>query len=150
MLPEPLIAIAEYPAPELAAEAKERLDAAGITSYVGGEYYRHHGNVALQVPESEAARALEVLEIEPPSPAPDARFAIRPACPDCGSDQTRPIPPYGLYSLIGAFAVGFLLCVATRSPIGIAAILPGWLLATWLSRDAGKQRCLACGRKWKA
>lgn len=149
VLPEPLVTVATYGSPELAEPAKARLDANGVTAYLGGGYYRRHSSVELRVPEAQVERALRLLGLEDAPTADREPAAGRPRCPDCGSDQSREIPPYAFYSLIGALGAGFLVCLLVQSPVGAAVLLPGWLLAMWFSRYAGKRRCAACGRTWK-
>jgi hypothetical protein len=148
-LPERLVTIAEYAAPELAGPERARLEAAGISSSLGGRYYRRHGLVELQVSESEAARARTILGLDAEAPSADAPVPAGAKCPDCGSEQGRRIPPYAFYALVGSMGLGLLWSLLARSPIGMVMLLPGWFLAVWLSRLSGKWRCAACGRTWK-
>jgi hypothetical protein len=148
LLPERLVTVAWYRDPAAADDDRAKLEEEGLAPYLAGETYRHHAPIELRVPESEASRARQILgfaeevpEAEPPAPAT--------RCPDCGSDQGRALPPYAFNVLIGAFGLGFVICLLTQSPIGAAILLPAWLAAMWLSRYSGKWRCAACGRTWK-
>lgn len=152
LLPEPLVTVRWFGTPEEAVEPQRRLEKAGVTSYIGGEFYRYRTPAELRVPESRVTEALQVLGIDPSewaarpkeTPAP-----VTPPCPDCHAHDSDPIPPYGWWALLGSIVALAALVAVGQAGVGLGAVVAGWLLATWFSRDSGKMRCRRCGRKWK-
>lgn len=148
MLPEPLVTVNQYGAPELASEDLEKLKAAGVDAYLGGDYHRHHGPVELQVPASQARKALEVLGLDPL----EEEAAISPverSCPDCGSRETSEVPPYAWRVILASLAIFGICLIFGIGTVGVVVVLIGWLVGLWLSKRSGHQRCHRCKREWK-
>jgi len=153
MLPERLVTVGWFGTPDEAADPQAKLEKAGVTSYLSGEFYRHNEPVELRVPEGELNRALAVLEIDPKEWASEEPRGADPrfkSCPDCGSGDSRPIRPYALYALVTSLIVLAASVALGQIAIGMGGVFLGWFLAMWLSRDSGKTKCLHCGRKWIA
>ena len=153
MIPEPLINIRSYQVEDEAYADLAVLDAQGIVAYVliskgkGGD-----GSIRLRVPESNAARAVEILG---PHTDPLAEFsgAITDAsadyaCPRCGSPRSVAVPPY-LWMGVGVSFAACLWLMAHeywRSLVGFA-LLSGVVLSR-LEANTVHWRCLNCGHAW--
>lgn len=152
LFPERLVTVGTFGSPELAAAELEKLRDAGLDAYLGGTYFRRHGSVQLQVPESQIEKARALLGIEPAETVPEIKEeprAERAVCPDCGSADSFRIPPYAFRVLVASVAVALVTFVLGVGAIGATAVVLGWILAAWLSRYSGKYRCRRCGRDWK-
>lgn len=126
--PDRLVTVAAYGTPTEASIVASRLEAAGIETFLAdAETIAAHGllapaigGVKVQVRESDARRAADVLRV---------RFAEQrpatPPCPECGSSET------GAEKLT-VFA-------------GIVSVL---LLGLPLLFGRPRWNCRACGRKW--
>lgn len=127
------------------------LDAQGVIAYVlvnkgkGGD-----GSIRLRVPQSNAARALELLGPEPatfPQPSwddPDGDYA----CPRCRSTRSRALPPYAM--IAGFIVVASLPWLFAREQwLWGGAVALGWLVGSRLLRSRIMHwRCLNCGHAW--
>ena len=152
MLPERLVTIKRLASPELAEADLGRLEKAGLDAYLGGTYYRYHGSVWLQVPESQVSKAKAVLESEAAEPfelpltEPGVQIAV---CPDCGSADAYRVPPYALGVLVTSALLALVATILGKKDIGFAVLMIGWVIAIGLSRHTGKYRCRRCQREWK-
>jgi hypothetical protein len=142
------VTVSWFGTPELAAEDLQKLQAAGLDAYLGGDYHRHHGAVELQVPESQVRRAFEVLEIDPPQPEVIAPRA-RPICPQCGSEDTAAVPPYAWRIVLATLAIFAISMILGFGTVGIVFVVVGWLVSLRFSRRSGNFRCLRCKKEWK-
>ncbi len=129
---EKLVTIARFSHPEEAYLASAKLESEGIWSFLADEHTvtadwlvsNAIGGVRLQVKESEAADARQILSLS----RTDAELAAGTGryCPKCGSADIK----YGLFSLPYVFL--------------------SWLLLGFpLPFMKRKWRCNACGYQWK-
>ena len=131
-----LTTVAQFDSEADAEYAAVQLRGAGITPvYVEGE---------LRVPADQAHHAIQLLNASEELERPGTANA---QCPECGSFETRAIPPYaGMYlaALSGAmFLAAWLRSFAAGAPFLV--LIAGFPLFQWLSRLSGKERCGKCG-----
>jgi hypothetical protein len=127
-----LVTVARYSMPYEANLAKSILDSAGIPAFVADEftigmnwlYSNALGGVKLQVPESLAFDAQELLVAEIESQATEELTAVL-ACPQCGSKNTD-----DFLDKRGSFLTWVLL--------GLPLLLP-----------SKKKVCRDCDYRWK-
>ena len=127
-----LVTIATFSTPFDANMAKSVLESAGIPVFIADEYtigmnwlYSNAlGGVKVQVPESVACEAREILALQTEQPAPD-KLSETDTCPQCGSRSTE-----DFQDKRGSFFTWLLL--------GIPLLLP-----------SEKKRCHNCGQSWK-
>lgn len=128
---ENLVTIARYSTTYEANMVKSQLESAGIPAFVADEYtigvnwlYSNAlGGVKVQVPESLAPEALEILAAETEAPQtsePDAE-----TCPECKSNNTEDFLEK---------RTSFLTWVL----LGLPLLLP-----------TEKKRCNDCGHRWR-
>jgi hypothetical protein len=130
---EKLVTIGSYSTPYEANMVKSRLEAAGIPAFVADEYtigmnwlYSNAlGGVKVQVPESLALEAQELLNSGSESPTTD-EFATVDTCPQCASKNTE-----RFLDKRGSFLTWVLL--------GLPLLLP-----------RKKKKCCDCGYRWKS
>jgi hypothetical protein len=128
---EKLVTIGRYSTPFEANMAKSQLESAGIPAFVADEYtigmnwlYSNAlGGVKVQVPESLASEAQELLASEFESPA--ANDLVEATCPRCGGKNIE----YFLDRRAGFLTWVFL---------GIPLLFP-----------SEKKKCVDCGYHWK-
>jgi hypothetical protein len=152
-IPEPLVTIRSYSAPQFAAEDREALLEAGIPAYFGGRYYRHNESVDLRVPASDADRALAVLG--EPRPEQDllhggtdnAGDQIR--CPLCRSVDVIPQPPYGLLVMVAGVAVTAYAITNRWFLAAGVALLVTTVVWNRVERTTAKWRCARCSHAWR-
>jgi hypothetical protein len=148
MFPERRVTLNTYGDHRLARRDLRRLTRAGIQAHLGGEYFRFHGTVELQVSESEAERALKVLDLDDADelvPAPPLENSTN--CPECGA-PARLFPPYPRYLLIAGVAILALSVVLGRAVIGFVVLVVAYLGATFLGAKTGRYICTACRYDW--
>jgi predicted RNA-binding Zn-ribbon protein involved in translation (DUF1610 family) len=127
-----LVTIARYSTPFEANMAKSMLESAGIPAFVADEYtiginwlYSNAlGGVKLQVPESFASEALDLLSFEDDHAAGN-QIADDYTCPRCGSGNIEV-----LSDKRGSFLTWVLL--------GLPALL-----------STKKKKCRDCGFRWR-
>ena len=128
---ENLVTIGRYSTPYEANMVKSQLESAGIPAFVADEhvigmnwlYSNALGGVKVQVPESLAAEAQEILVAETEAPQtsePDATI-----CPECGSNNTEDFLEKRK-SFLTLVLLGFPLLLPTE-----------------------KKRCNDCGHRWR-
>jgi DNA-directed RNA polymerase subunit M/transcription elongation factor TFIIS len=128
---ENLVTIGRYSTPYEANMVKSQLESAGIPAFVADEhvigmnwlYSNALGGVKVQVPESLASEALEILASE--TEAPQTREPDAETCPECGSNNTE-----DFLDKRNSFLTLVLL--------GFPLLLP-----------AEKKRCNDCGHRWR-
>lgn len=125
--PGKLLTVAAFDTPTRAAILASRLEAEGIECFIAdAETIGMHallagavGGVKVQVREADAPRAMDIVRSACPPPS-------RPACPGCGSTETR--------------RKGLSL------PMAILAVLTLGVLALFFSTT---WICTPCSREWK-
>jgi hypothetical protein len=128
---ENLVTIGRYSTPYEANMVKSQLESAGIPAFVADEYtigvnwlYSNAlGGVKVQVPESLASEAREILAAE--TDAPQTREPDAEICPECGSKNTE-----DFLEKRNSFLTWVLL--------GFPLLLP-----------MEKKRCNDCGHRWR-
>jgi hypothetical protein len=134
-----LIAVAEFSSRAEAEESAHVLHAADIPSVVDEDDARFH----LRVDSDLAHAAMQVLRrqdhVVEPMPVTSRM------CPECGSHETRELPPYALMWGVFSIILLVLLVLRGRAEIAFPAFVVAWLVASWLSRYTGKRRCPGCG-----
>ena len=146
-LPEQLITIRVYDAPDLAEEDHQTLVDAGISANITtGSFHRSSGQTELRVPASEVDAALDLLP--PELPTLQDLTAPAAACVVCGSDAVRIDSPASRYVLfIGGAAAAWMLY---RGEINAAMImlLAMATLAAGVRMRFHFRRCDRCGHEW--
>jgi len=126
-----LVTIGRYSTPYEANMAKSQLESAGILAFVADEhtigmnwlYSNALGGVKVQVPESLASEAQELLALEIESPTThDLAEAV---CPQCGSNKTE-----DFLDKRGSFLTWVFL--------GFPLLLP-----------SKNKKCGDCGHRWR-
>ena len=152
-VPEPLVTIRSYSAPEFATADREALLEAGIPAYLGGRSYRYQEAVDLRVPESHVAQALAVLG--EPRPEEDLlQGAVGPdsnpiRCPLCLSAAVIPQPPYLLWVLLIGFATaGYAFTVRWLLATAVTVVAT-MVIAARIEQRTPKWRCPRCGHASK-
>ncbi len=132
-----LISVARFESDEDAQRAAILLRHAGITPHLmDGE---------LRVREDYAFTALQLLNAAEPRAVPATATAH---CPECGSFETRTVPPYAhMFSAVVAACVFYAAWTRGRviGMITLALIFTGIPVWYWLVRISGKQKCRKCG-----
>ena len=97
----------------------------------------------IRVPADSAYSATQLLADSssslPQSPAGN------PICPECGSFETRRLPPYARIYLLLLVTVSIVLLVTRFAPFAFIVLVVGGPVFALLSRKSGKNRCLKCG-----
>jgi len=136
--------IAWFESPEEAADACRKLEAAGVPASI----IESAGEFRVQVPEEFACVSLQL--IVDPGDAGVVAGSMPVACPECGSFETRILPPYALIAGVSIFGVVVVLYFLRYQAVAFALVVVGWLLVIWLSRFTGKTRCMRCGWRFSA
>jgi hypothetical protein len=139
---EDLVTIAAFPYPGTAYIMSSKLEAAGIPSFVADArivninwmLYGAVGGVKLQVKESDAAEAIEILGLG--NATNEGAISTGETCPKCGSEAIY----YETFHARPMFIVWLLSYLALGSGSYGGFMLP------FLKR---KWKCRACGFQWK-
>jgi hypothetical protein len=151
LLPDRLVVIKLFGAPEEAEEEQEKLNEAEIPNYLGWDGLFHR--LELKVPEEDVQAAIKVLEIEEHSldlPESYDEEAIR--CPQCQSIDVKPLRPYLLIGGVLGTPVAILLAYLGLSlgPVFGSLVVIGWVsLLFWLAPRVPKWQCIPCGHRWR-
>ena len=152
-IPEPLVTIRWYSAPEFAAVDREALLEGGIPAYLGGRYSRYREAVELRVPESQVEQALDILGEPRPENDPlkgavgEDQRPIR--CPLCLSAAVIPQPPYGLgVMLVGGAAAAYAFAIRWFAAAAVAIVVT-IVVSARIDQKVPKWRCPRCHHAWR-
>ena len=142
----------------LAADGQvQLLKSAGLAGYISAGSHRLDEPVEILVPESQMEAAKALLHIEPDA-EPPAELEEEPVpvsssaparCPECHSFDTRKLPPYAGWALMGSAAFFAVMAALGRAVIGVSAFMIGFFAVAWLDRHTGHYRCRSCNREWR-
>jgi hypothetical protein len=147
-MPERLVTINLYGDHRLASRDSRRLSRAGLNPYLAGQYFRFHRPVELQVPESEAEKALRVLNLDQ-TPEDLKRASETLPCPECGAPVVRRYPPWGTYLFLVAIAAFVLFVVLGKWEIGLVMFMICFYVAGLVAWKFGRYRCRVCKWDWE-
>ncbi len=136
-----LATVAEFGSREETEQAITVLKRAGIPWAV----QESSSSFELRVAEQYLNDARQYLLIAEERPSASSKTTPTRACPECGSFETRKVPAYAL--LVWLVCVGGTIVLFAFHQIAAAfpMFIFGSLVALWVSRLAGKWRCLNCG-----
>ena len=136
-----LATVAEFGSREETEQAIRVLKRAGIPWAV----QESSSSFELRVAEQYLNDARQYLLIAEERPSAPTETTAARACLECGSFETRKVPAYAL--LVWLVCVGGTIVLFAFHQIAAAfpTFIFGSLVALWVSRLAGKWRCLNCG-----
>ncbi len=147
-LPEPLVTVRTYDAPDLADVDRQLLVEEGLDAYISGNFFRHRMQSALRVPESQAARAIELLPPELPTLSENLN-RVTAQCGQCGGDGVHVTSPATTYILAGGAALAGWALLQGRVNAAIVIMFATVAVAAPVRALTRHYRCAACGHRWR-
>jgi hypothetical protein len=131
--------VAQFPSRAKAEQATNALRDAGITFSI--DEIDHE--FLLRVPADAAYAAIQFLGLDEVQSRPISNVSA--ACPECGSFETRLLPPYALISIIASLIVSVVLWRLGYDWVAVCFLVLTGPAVIWLTHFSGKHRCSRCG-----
>lgn len=149
MKPEELVTIATFNEPTVAHLARGKLEAHGITAYLGNEhivgtnwfYANMVGGVELQVAQADAPQAAQLLQEKPDYQSePHSQEEPALSCPACSSTDLVELPRTTAESVL------YLIFAILLTILSLALI---WVfMGLWVLQKK-QWRCRQCHHQWR-